>query len=74
MGESLVSKGADVLAPSKGWACPIGSSPSLKWHLLSKGYRVNIPEPDTWMLCGLAFSEVGRMGHGNVYISYASTR
>ena len=53
MGESLVSKGADVRCPFNGarisWLVP-SRGLALAWHQLSKGHRVNIPEPDTWML------------------------
>ena len=70
MGESLVSKGADVLLPH-GAVCPVGSS-GPGWHQLSKGYRVNIPEPDTWML--LAFRVVPSSGRGQGGASGARQR
>ena len=51
MGEGLVSKGADVLSFHRGTHILVGSSRDRhRWHQLSKGHRVNIPEPDTWML------------------------
>ena len=76
MGESLVSKGADVFSSlNKGQHVRLVSLKGASlWHLLSKGHRVNIPEPDTWMLRGfsavsLSFGAVGsgsHVGHGNV--------
>ena len=50
MGESLVSKGADVLSLSTGGSISGWFFTGPQWHQLSKGYQVNIPEPDTWML------------------------